>query len=699
MLSHGGQICFQIAKIMAEKRPNPVPSTSMDNSQPKKKSWKARKQVYLPEYTERYPVIKASGMGSHYAFCTICKADFSIAASGVYDIGVHMNGKKHMDRFANVKTPLPSITKFFAKSSDMCDLEHQALSAEMMFTEFLIEHNVALAAADHFTKLLPKMCPDSNIAKKYSCGKTKTTALVHSMSKDRAESIVDCIKDKPFALSSDGSNNQSDKFYPIVISYVNASGDVKTGLLGVPTVEESSCTGLNIYRVIKNKLSEHGLNLAKCLAFGADNANVMSGQKNGVFGLIKHDHPHVYFAGCPCHLIHLGAKYACEQISTEVASRLIDIFWYLKHSAKRQNELSALKAKHGLGDLKVLKYCPTRWLSLRQCVSRLLTLWGPLRDFFQAEEPSKDKNTDAAPESSQSERLERCTQFLKSHTARVVCLFLEFVLEIFDRHNQALQFEKPEIHKSKRIMHDLYKELLLKFLKPSAFSSGSIVDINPVVPYHQKADNDLVIGSKCRQFMADKKFSDKKVKGLLQQFRAFYHKATTYLQKKLPMEEPLLRHTEFLDLSLLPSMSFSSVKFFTDKYPFLLENSTLDNLESEFLNLQVEKLPEDLLKEKDAGKQWTSVAEIKDHTGNVKYSHLGRIAKFLLCIPHSNAGCERVFSHVKHIRTNARPSMKKDTLSALCIMKESNVPCYAKIFSKTQTKQAKSATTSFLDQQ
>ena len=83
---------------------------------------------------------------------------------------------------------------------------------------------------------------------------------------------------------------------------------------------------------------------------------------------------------------------------------------------------------------------------------------------------------------------------------------------MFTAFNKALQHDKPLIHKSRRILLDLYRTLLLKFLMPSAFSSG---DINIRTPYHHKSNDEIVFGAKCRSFMEEKKMNDTKISKLV----------------------------------------------------------------------------------------------------------------------------------------------------------------------------------------
>ena len=48
-----------------------------------------------------------------------------------------------------------------------------------MVTNFLIQHNLPLATAGHLGPLFKSIFPDSNIAKSYACGRTKTSAIIN----------------------------------------------------------------------------------------------------------------------------------------------------------------------------------------------------------------------------------------------------------------------------------------------------------------------------------------------------------------------------------------------------------------------------------------------------------------------------------------------------------------------------------------
>jgi hypothetical protein len=48
---------------------------------------------------------------------------------------------------------------------------------------------------------------------------------------------------------------------------------------------------------------------------------------------------------------------------------------------------------------------------------------------------------------------------------------------------------------------------------------------------------------------------------------------------------------------------------------------------------------------------WLVLKNLKDFTGNCLFSNLSKIALFILCLPHSNAEVERMFSVVNDIKT------------------------------------------------
>ena len=55
----------------------------------------------------------------------------------------------------------------------------QVTSAEVQIAMALVDNNIQFAAADTFNSLFKDIFPDSEIAKAYSSGRTKTTCIIN----------------------------------------------------------------------------------------------------------------------------------------------------------------------------------------------------------------------------------------------------------------------------------------------------------------------------------------------------------------------------------------------------------------------------------------------------------------------------------------------------------------------------------------
>ena len=102
---------------------------------------------------------------------------------------------------------------------------------------------------------------------------------------------------------------------------------------------------------------------SNCIAFGSDNASVMTGNKKGVIAFIERKQPSIYLSGCPLHLVHIAAKKAAGCLPP-VDDVLVDIYDYFNKSDKRKSEFKDVQELCDLDQLKMIKHVCTRWLSI-----------------------------------------------------------------------------------------------------------------------------------------------------------------------------------------------------------------------------------------------------------------------------------------------------------------------------------------------
>lgn len=737
------------------------------------------KTHFSKAYTEEFPAIIASRKGEAHAFCSVCRCDFTVSHSGRGDILKHVQTKKHQD---GVKCVNSNRKLDFSVKNDT-----SVIRAECYFTAFIVEHNLPLSCADHAGPLFRKMFPDSDISKRYSCARTKSSSILGEMELQSHAALVENLKTRPFSIATDGSNQGDAKLYPIVVTLYNGETlQIESRLLALPVLEGNS-TGVNIGNLLLHNLKDNGIPLSNCLALSADNAPVMVGEKNGVAGVLKNEINSLIVIGCPCHLIDLCSEKAASCFPVKIEEFLVDIFFYLEKSEKRKEKLKQFQKLYDTEVRKILKHVCTRWLSLGKCLGRLIEQWEPLCSFFMDENkpvkqreassllsyripkikstasvkhivPPQDtsckpststtevdnqvrpileidhrkglspKNPATKKRSSETEiltskkskptkhthvetstakflsREERLFMFLSSDLNKAFCLFLLHAIPIFEKPNVLLQSSEPHIHELKSILLDLFKNLISRFVKPSVVKScTSLLETDYHNKSNQKCDSDLIIGNAAYKLVEKLKEEQKRV--FFSSVRKYFETACDYMLHKFPLKNDVLTHSEVVCMQSLSSASFSSVRYFVDRFPSIMvvnERLTVDEemdiLQSQFCAFQFEEVPEHIAQEERMDTKWALVGKMKNSDGSFKYDRLARVMLAILTIPHSNAECERLFSQVKKNRTQFRSSMSDQTLEKVVKVKSSQQGlCHEQNFSEDFLKKAKSATFNLLN--
>ena len=95
----------------------------------------------------------------------------------------------------------------------------------MKVANFIVQHNLPLAVADHLSPLLRDIFPDSETARKYASSRTKTTCIVnHSLAPYFQSLVVDAMRSQPFSVCIDGSNDTGiEKMNPMTIRYFSTN--------------------------------------------------------------------------------------------------------------------------------------------------------------------------------------------------------------------------------------------------------------------------------------------------------------------------------------------------------------------------------------------------------------------------------------------------------------------------------------------
>ena len=152
------------------------------------KKRKVYKCSYKVEGSKKYPITKSNG--NPYAFyCVSC------VHQGLSDLTAHCSGKIHKSFVRAIKTTRNmSSLKGFETEADT-NLAGQTIKAEVMHTNFMVQHNISFLTAEYLSPLYAQMLPDSKIAKKFKCSRTKTTSILnYAMMPALNSSLLDIMK-------------------------------------------------------------------------------------------------------------------------------------------------------------------------------------------------------------------------------------------------------------------------------------------------------------------------------------------------------------------------------------------------------------------------------------------------------------------------------------------------------------------------
>ena len=289
---------------------------------------------------------------------------------------MHVSGKHHKEA-ASAASSSRSVTSFYKPQ-----LRQSVTEAEVRWAMYTDKHNLSFLSSDHASKLFKVMFPDSEIAKSFSSGHTKTEAVITDGLAPYFHAMTVSNLSTPFSILIDESNDKVDKPCIILVKLLEPElGNVCTRFLDMPVVNIG--TAVNIFRALKESLEKNGLSFSKAVSFMSDTANVMKGCRSGVQKLIKNEISHLYDVGCTCHLADLTIKAGVTSLPVDIDQLFRDIFYYFYHSSKRNQEFADFwRSLFTMEPQAILKHCPTRWLSLLRCVNRYLNQYEGLKSYF-----------------------------------------------------------------------------------------------------------------------------------------------------------------------------------------------------------------------------------------------------------------------------------------------------------------------------
>lgn len=172
-----------------------------------------------------------------------------------------------------------------------------------MWANFTAEHNLAFSLSDHATKLFPKMFPDSEVAKKFTSCRTKTTAIVTNVLGPFArEKLVKYMRSKPFSLLFDEATDIAvvKSACMVIRLFDEEAGSVRSEFYRLVQLGEKA-DAQTLFEAIQSAFEEDQVPFANMIGFASDGANAMMGSRNSVRTRLKAKQPNLFlYLPCSC---------------------------------------------------------------------------------------------------------------------------------------------------------------------------------------------------------------------------------------------------------------------------------------------------------------------------------------------------------------------------------------------------------------
>ena len=329
------------------------------------------------------------------------------------------------------------VDSFFTSTASD-EINNSVIRAEVMRTNFIVQHNLSFLTADHLAPVYSKMFPDSEIAKKFRCARTKTIAIINNAIRSALhESLVTYMQNRLFSICNDGSSDSGiKKINPVCVNIFDAdnSSEVQTKFYDMCVTTGVDCSkSETLFNAIIDKFVKDEIPWQNVISVGLDNRSANMGIRSYAKSRILQKYPDCLIVGCNCHLAHLTATKGggAYHIKTgfDIETHQVDLYYFFKKSTRRKGILANYTEFVGCEKWEeITRYVSTRWLPLEQCCDRQTKRFKALKSMFLSDD-----------EKDSTKRFKRLSNDFGDPLTEVHVAFFTAALPIFANYNKFLK--------------------------------------------------------------------------------------------------------------------------------------------------------------------------------------------------------------------------------------------------------------------
>lgn len=641
--------------------PSPNLKKTLKAKKPKGNKFSA-KWLQVPEFSSWLTKSRNMRGQQELAFCKICNINISAHKS---EIQRHLKSERHKNLGKQISNN-KSVSEVISQSTSNLDVKR----AELKFAALLAENNLPFSLMDKLIPLCKTTFKDSKIASKLGSKRTKTTAIIKkALGPSFSDSLFKKLETPGcfFSMIMDETTDMSSKKQCAlsVIFFDTETSQVKAMFFDM--YEMKSGTADDLYNSMINSIVSKNIPLDNLIGFSSDTCNVMVGKYNSVFSHLKENHPSIVCIKCTCHSIHLAASKACFNLPRSVEDLLRNVGSYFSRSFSRQEDLKNMQIFFGEEIHKILYPGQTRWLSIEQCVNRVLEQYLVLKAYL---------NT--AIKDDPSSTLQSMLSTMDNPFTLAYLEFMSFTLGKLNEFNTMFQSELPLLHCLQPEVEKLIKDICTNYMEVKYVKSISdVMEISHSNPRNFVPLDQVYVGVSTAETINslknDPNVSTQSMEQFFKTCLNFYVELAGQIKARFDFSDPLFKLIQFVQPNIAQDDGFliKSLAPLLHRFPILKNFVNPQKIDSEWKahNL-LDHTNLELDPSKPVNEYWEKVFKLKSNLGVELFPNLKILVRFILTLPFSNAKVERLFSEVKLTKTAHRNKLKTDTLVALLATKE-----------------------------
>lgn len=597
------------------------------------------------------------------ARCLYCNVDINVE-KGKTHLGRHYMRIKHKKNerlwYRNLaksdtnKEKLPVKEKANTKF-----LTQQVQHAEAQVLAFMVENNLPLSLTDPLVKVLKELPTIGEPVQKIQLEEEKVKSMINQgFIPFFKEAVVEKLKNVLFSIVLEKISDKDETTYlAVCVSYCDKNLQMQVDVLD--TIECTTDSVENIFDKLKATITEmegSGVPLKNWVGFLIDTTNTLFVITHHLAMLINEFYPWVIPIRSPCHMAHLAASTACEQLPDNLEKFCQLLHSHFSKTAIETQPLIKLQEFCHLKAEKVFVPGQERWISVHKFTRQVVELWDSLEEYF-GQLLEEEANDDYSA----------VLQMLKDPLVKVYFQFVEHALSIISIYNKTFQTEEPLFFQLQKETTELICKFAHCFMRMEVVKSApdmmnlsvcNEVDHLPLDKVYIGLDAYVTLKS----HMAESQlaYDDPQVCAMLVAIQNFYKEIISQIQTRFDFSHPVFKLASIINPANAIVVKPPSLSEFFASY----EHPQWDKnkMEAEWRAVSNLQLPRDDDILQSPLVFWKFVLSRRSPNGSHKFENLRQIILFFLSLPFSSVIGVKVSRFLRRIDIGTRINIQNINL-------------------------------------